>query len=262
VPSRFILNEFNLNLASARLLVRFYFLLFVVIVARAVVGVLIVDELIGGRGVSSRVGPFGRVVLHLGLLGLSGGGIGRVWVDWRDGRGRRAAKGHTKWRGKRGRVEEGRGGEGGMGMGMNGQERGRAVKGRGDERGKGGKWGEGQMRTDRWRERPFGSSEGVEIGSLFQQQPLIYIQNFPRHTPKQSHTSIPRRLSPDASVQLSPYPAQIRCSGALARPRPNMAFPPIEHPQPQHNKVRSMTKQRQNSSHSHRHPSLSTVTIQ
>jgi hypothetical protein len=58
------------------------------------------------------------------------------------------------------------------------------------------------MRTDRWRERPFGSSEGLEIGSLFQQQPLIYIQNFPRHTPKQSHTSIPRRLSPDASLQI------------------------------------------------------------
>ncbi|KAI0269746.1 hypothetical protein BC834DRAFT_569104 [Gloeopeniophorella convolvens] len=52
--------------------------------------------------------------------------------------------------------------------------------------------------------------------SLFQQHPLIYIQNFPRHTPKHSHTSIPRRLSPDAKVQLSPFldrpdlPAQTR----------------------------------------------------
>jgi len=97
MPSRFILNEFNLDLASARLLVRFYFFLLLVIVARAVVGVLIVYELIGSRGMDSRVGPFGCVVLHGWLLILGSGRVRRVWVDWGDsGRSRWAAKGHTK----------------------------------------------------------------------------------------------------------------------------------------------------------------------
>jgi hypothetical protein len=91
-------------------------------------------------------------------------------------------------------------------------------------------------------ERPFGSSEGLEIRSLFQQQPLIYIQNFPRHTPKQSHTSIPRRLSPDAKVQLSPYPAQIRYSGALSLIRPELEFPSISTPQRKKNKNKNKNK--------------------
>jgi hypothetical protein len=64
VPSRFILNEFNLNLASARLLVRFWFLVIFVIVACTVVGILIVYELISRWGMGSRVGALGRVVLH------------------------------------------------------------------------------------------------------------------------------------------------------------------------------------------------------
>jgi hypothetical protein len=85
MPSRFILNEFNLNLASARLLVRFYFFLILVIVGCAVVSVLIVYELIGRRGVGSRVGPLGRVVLHGWLLILRGWWVRRrVWVHWRD----------------------------------------------------------------------------------------------------------------------------------------------------------------------------------
>jgi len=86
MPSRFILNEFNLNLASARLLVRFWFLLILVIVACAVIGVLIVYELIGRRGVGSRVGPLCRVVLHGWLLLILGGWrvSRRVWVYWRD----------------------------------------------------------------------------------------------------------------------------------------------------------------------------------
>ena len=82
MPSRFILNEFNLNLASARLLVRFWFLVLVVLVAGAVVGVLVVDELVGGRRVGGLVRPFSRVVLHRrGLLVLR---IGRVRVYWGD----------------------------------------------------------------------------------------------------------------------------------------------------------------------------------
>jgi hypothetical protein len=68
MPSRFILNEFNLNLASARLLVRFWFFLIVVFVAGAVIGVLVVYELVGRRGMGSLVGPFSRVVLHCWLL--------------------------------------------------------------------------------------------------------------------------------------------------------------------------------------------------
>lgn len=79
MPSRFILNEFNLNLASARLLVRFWFLVIVVIVGGTVVGILVVDKLVGGRGVGGLVGTFGRVVLHGWLLVC---GIGRVRVDW------------------------------------------------------------------------------------------------------------------------------------------------------------------------------------
>jgi hypothetical protein len=66
MPSRFILNEFNLNLASARLLVRFWFLVFVVFVAGTVVGILVVYKLVCGRG--GLVGTFGRVVLHGWLL--------------------------------------------------------------------------------------------------------------------------------------------------------------------------------------------------
>ena len=69
MPSRFILNEFNLNLASARLLVRFWFLVLVVLVGGAVVGVLVIYE-VSGRGMDSLVGPLCRVVLHLGLLVL------------------------------------------------------------------------------------------------------------------------------------------------------------------------------------------------
>jgi len=84
MPSRFILNEFNLNLASARLLVRFWFLVIFVIVGGAVVGVLVVYELVGGWGMGSLVGPFGRVVLHGGLLVLSVWGVGRVGVGWRE----------------------------------------------------------------------------------------------------------------------------------------------------------------------------------
>jgi len=85
MPSRFILNEFNLNLASARFLLRFWFFLILVIVACAVVGVLIVYELIGRRGVDSRVGPLGGVVLHEWLLILCGWRVSRrVWVYWRD----------------------------------------------------------------------------------------------------------------------------------------------------------------------------------
>ena len=82
MPSRFILNEFNLNLASARLLVRFWFLLIVIIVAGAVVGVLVVYELVCGWGMGGLVGAFGRVVLHLGLLLLL---VLRVWVVGRVG---------------------------------------------------------------------------------------------------------------------------------------------------------------------------------
>ena len=55
MPSRFILNEFNLNLAPARLLVRFWFLLVFVIVGGTVVGVLVVDELVCGRGMGGLV---------------------------------------------------------------------------------------------------------------------------------------------------------------------------------------------------------------
>ena len=86
MPSRFILNEFNLNLASARFLLRFWLLVILVIVACAVVGVLIVYELIGRRGVDGRVGPLGRVVLHgWRLLVLRGGWVRRrVWVYGRD----------------------------------------------------------------------------------------------------------------------------------------------------------------------------------
>jgi hypothetical protein len=89
MPSRFILNEFNLNLASARLLVRFWFLVIFVVVAGAVVGVLVVYELVGGWGMGRLVGPFGRVVLHLGLLLLLlvlvvVWGIGRVRVGRRE----------------------------------------------------------------------------------------------------------------------------------------------------------------------------------
>jgi hypothetical protein len=83
MPSRFILNEFNLNLASARLLVRFWFLLIFVIVAGTVVGVLVIYKLVGGRGVGSLVCPLG-VVLHGWLLVLGIGRIGRVRVDGRD----------------------------------------------------------------------------------------------------------------------------------------------------------------------------------
>jgi hypothetical protein len=68
MPSRFILNEFNLNLASARLLVRFWFLVILVFVAGTVVGVLVIYKLVGGRGMGSLVGPFGSVVLHGWLL--------------------------------------------------------------------------------------------------------------------------------------------------------------------------------------------------
>jgi hypothetical protein len=83
MPSRFILNEFNLNLASARLLVRFWFLVIFVIVGGTVVGVLVVDELVGGGGVGL-VGSFGRVVLHGWWLLLTLR-VGRVGVvDWRD----------------------------------------------------------------------------------------------------------------------------------------------------------------------------------
>ena len=90
MPSRFILNEFNLNLASARLLVRFWFLLIIVIVARTVVGILIIYELIRRWGMSSRVGALSRVVLHgwdgrrLRRLALGIGRIRRVWINWRD----------------------------------------------------------------------------------------------------------------------------------------------------------------------------------
>jgi hypothetical protein len=86
MPSRFILNEFNLNLASARLLVRFWFLVIVVIVGGAVVGVLVVYELVGRGGMGRLVGPFGRVVLHGGwLLVLSCVWcVGRVGVGWRE----------------------------------------------------------------------------------------------------------------------------------------------------------------------------------
>jgi hypothetical protein len=77
MPSRFILNEFNLNLASARLLVRFWFLFVFVVVGGAVIGVLVVYELVCGWG-RRLVGPFGRVVLHLGLLCIWG--VGRVGV--------------------------------------------------------------------------------------------------------------------------------------------------------------------------------------
>jgi hypothetical protein len=102
MPSRFILNEFNLNLASARLLVRFWFLLIFVIVASTVVGVLVVYKLVSGGGMGSLVGPFGRIVLHLGLLlVLCVWLVGRVRVGWRESGGRWAAKGHTK--GARGR---------------------------------------------------------------------------------------------------------------------------------------------------------------
>ncbi len=91
MSSRFILNEFNLNLASARLLVRFWFLVIFVIVARTVVSILIIYELISGRGMSGRIGALGRVVLHiwdggwLGRLILRIGWIGRVWINRRDG---------------------------------------------------------------------------------------------------------------------------------------------------------------------------------
>ena len=81
MPSRFILNEFNLNLASARLLVRFWFLVIFVIVGGAVVGVLVVYELICGGRVSL-VGAFGRVVLHGGLLVLGVWLVGRVGDGW------------------------------------------------------------------------------------------------------------------------------------------------------------------------------------
>ena len=82
MSSRFILNEFNLNLASARLLVRFWFLVLVVLVAGTVSGVLVVDELVSGRGMGGLVGTFSRVVLHRRLLLVWG--IGRVGVYWRD----------------------------------------------------------------------------------------------------------------------------------------------------------------------------------
>lgn len=101
MPSRFILNEFNLNLASARLLVRFWFLVLVVLVAGTVVGVLVVYELVCGRGVWGLVGALCRVVLHGGRLLVWG--IGRVGVYWRDCGGLWAAKGHTEARGSAGR---------------------------------------------------------------------------------------------------------------------------------------------------------------
>jgi hypothetical protein len=85
MPSRFILNEFNLNLASARLLVRFWFLVIFVIVGGAVGGVLVVYELVCGGGMGSLVGPFCRVVLHgwlLLLLLLIW--VGRVRDGWRE----------------------------------------------------------------------------------------------------------------------------------------------------------------------------------
>ena len=84
MPSRFILNEFNLNLASARLLVRFWFLVILVFVAGTVVGVLVVYELVGGGGMGSLVGPFSRVVLHGRLLVLCVGRVGRVGIGWSD----------------------------------------------------------------------------------------------------------------------------------------------------------------------------------
>ena len=90
MPSRFILNEFNLNLASARLLVRFWFLVIFVILACTVVGILIVNELIRRWRMSGRVSAFSRVVLHgwdrrgLRRLILRIGRIRRVWINWRD----------------------------------------------------------------------------------------------------------------------------------------------------------------------------------
>ena len=89
MPSRFILNEFNLNLASARLLVRFWFLIIFVVVGGAVVGVLVVYELVCGWGMSSLVCPFCRVVLHLWLLLLLLLLLLRVWGVGRVGVGRR-----------------------------------------------------------------------------------------------------------------------------------------------------------------------------
>ena len=128
MPSRFILNEFNLNLASARLLVRFWFLVLVVLVAGTVVGVLVVYELVRGRGMGGLVGALCRVVLHGGRLLVWG--IGRVRVYWRDCGGLWAAKGHTICVG-RGARERGEGEAVSAGR-----------KRQGDERGKGWKWGQ------------------------------------------------------------------------------------------------------------------------
>jgi hypothetical protein len=149
MPSRFILNEFNLNLASARLLVRFWFLVLVVLVGGTVVGVLVVYKLVGGRGMDRLVGPFGRVVLHGWLLVLRVWGVGGVGGHCG---GRWTAKGHAHAGGQRAlRCARGRSWMGRLRMSGEGQERGRAVKGRETKEARGGSGGKGQMRMDRWR---------------------------------------------------------------------------------------------------------------
>ena len=94
-------------------------------------------------------------------------------------------------------------------------------------------------------ERPFGSSERVSKSDPFSSNNRLSISRTFPGTPPNNHILPFPDVCPDANVQLSPYPAQIRCSGALSLIRPKLEFPSISTLSPQmwkkQNKVKTTT---------------------